>query len=70
MDRDLHKRYLDYREKHIYFGHPEGKQTPVLTPEAFAAADADLRALKAKGASRSAAEERRFLELETLLFFD
>jgi hypothetical protein len=70
MDRDLHKRYLDYREKHIYFGHPEGKQTPVLTPEAFAEADADLRLLKAKGPSRSPAEEKRFLQLETLLFFD
>jgi hypothetical protein len=71
MDRDVHKRYLDYREKHIYFGHPVGKQTPVLTPEDFEVADAELRALKAMGAgARTRQEEARFLVLETLLFFD
>jgi hypothetical protein len=70
MDRDLHKRYIDYREKHVYFGHPDGRQTPVLTPEVFAEADAELRALRAKGKERSAAEEARFLDLEKLLFFD
>jgi hypothetical protein len=70
MDRDLHKRYLDYRDKHVYFGHPDGRQTPVLGPEAFADADAELRALRAKGAARSPAEEARSLDLEKLLFLD
>jgi hypothetical protein len=70
MNRALHKRYIDYREKHVYFGHPEGHQTPVLSPEAFAEADAELHALKAKGKDRTSAEEKRFLMLEKLLFFD
>jgi len=70
MNRALHKRYIDYREKHVYFGHPAGRQTPVLGPEEFAKADAELAALKAKGKNRTRAEERRFEALETLLFFD
>jgi hypothetical protein len=70
MNRSLHKRYIDYREKHVYFGHPDGRQTPVLSPEAFTEADAEFRALTGKGKDRTAAEEKRFLALETLLFFD
>jgi hypothetical protein len=70
MDRDVHKRYIDYREKHVYFGHPAGKQTPVLSPEAFATADAEYRALRTRGAARTAAERARFAELEALLFYD
>jgi len=70
MNRSLHKRYIDYREKHVYFGHPDGRQTPVLSPEAFTEADAEYGILRTKGKARTPAEEKRFLVLETLLFFD
>lgn len=70
MNRALHKRYIDYREKHVYFGHPFGKQTPVLGPEDFARADAELGALKAKTTARTARDEERLLELMTLLLLD
>jgi hypothetical protein len=70
MNRALHKRYVDYREKHVYFGHPFGKNTPVLGPEDFARAEAELDALKAKAKARTAGDEDRLLELMTLLLLD
>ena len=66
MDPLVHKRYLDYRERHAYFG----KSKAMLTMAEFEAADAEARALDAKGKSRDDEEEARFAELLTVLLRD
>ena len=66
MDHATHKRYLDYRERHHYFG--AGK--PLLTREQFIAADTELRMLDAKGDARDDEEEARYEELAKVLFRD
>ena len=67
LDPDTHKRYLDYRERHEYFG----ATTPILTRDQFLPADAEHRALDAKGEDgRDDEEEVRFEELSKLLFRD
>ena len=66
MDRDTHRRYLEYRDRHAYFG----ATTPVLAREAFEKADEEQRTLDAKGESRDDEEEARFEELSKLLFRD
>jgi hypothetical protein len=66
MDRETHARYLDYREKHQYFG---GK-SPMLGNAEFAAADKELNELLAKGEKRDDEEEARYEELATLLHRD
>ena len=67
MDPAQHKRYLDYRDRFGYFGR---KGTSMLSMDAFAAADAEHRALAAKGESRDDDEEARFAELAALLLRD
>jgi hypothetical protein len=64
-DPKVHKRYLDYREVYGYFA--RGK--PMLDYASFAAADAELGALTARGALDDE-EEARQAELEALLFRD
>lgn len=67
MDRETHARYLDYREKHGYFG---GKKPMLAMPE-FETADKELNELEAKGEEkRDDEEEARFNELATLLHRD
>ncbi len=66
MDPTTHKRFLDYRERHAYFG-ASHKQ---LSADEFTAADAEQRALDEKGDARSDEEEVRFAELSALLFRD
>ena len=66
MDPTTHKIYLDYRERHVYFG---GKKA-LLTATEFVAADAEVRALDAMGDARDDEEEARFVELLRLLFRD
>lgn len=66
VDPETHRRYLDYRDRHGYFG----ATTPVLTREQFLAADTEQRALEAKGESRDDEEEARWAELSKLLFRD
>ena len=66
MDPATHKRFLDYRTRHSYFG----AKKALLGADAFVAADQEQRELEAKGESRSAAEEARFAELSALLFRD
>lgn len=67
VDPTTHKRFLDYRERHVYFGAKE----KLLGPEEFEAADAEQRALDAKGeGARDDEEEERFVELSKLLFRD
>ncbi|MGH7284934.1 MAG: hypothetical protein ACRELY_25690 [Polyangiaceae bacterium] len=66
MDRDTHQRFLDYRERHEYFG---GKSA-LLGREDFLRADLELNELEAKGEARDDEEEARFVELAKLLFRD
>ena len=66
VDSDTHKRFLDYRDRHGYFG----GTTALLTREQFLAADAEQRALEAKGEARDDEEEARWAELSKLLFRD
>jgi hypothetical protein len=64
MDRRLHKRYLDYRERHIYFG----KHKPLLGAADFERLDGEAESLAAKGDERDDEEEERYaLVLEVLL---
>lgn len=66
MDRDTHQRYLDYRERHSYFG----ATTPILTREQFVTLDEEHRTLEAKGERRDDEEEARFEELAKTLLRD
>jgi hypothetical protein len=66
MDRETHARYLDYREKHQYFG---GKK-PMLNMADFETADKEFGELDAKGDKREDEEEVRYEELATLLHRD
>jgi hypothetical protein len=66
VDPATHQRYLEYRERHDYFG----ATTPVLGREPFIVADTEHRSLEAKGEARDDEEEARFNELAKLLFRD
>lgn len=66
VDPETHRRFLDYRDRHGYFGATK----PILTREQFVAADAEQRALEAKGEARDDEEEARWVELSLLLFRD
>lgn len=69
MDATTHKRFLEYRERYVYFG-AETRQ-PVLPAHEFAVADAEQRALAALGEDgRDDEAEARFLELSKRLFRD
>jgi hypothetical protein len=69
MDRDVHARYLRYREAFAYFAIPSTGQQQ-LDADAFEKADAEQVALEKKGHARTDEEEARFVELTTLLFRD
>lgn len=66
MDEATHKRFLDYRERHVYFG----TKVRLLGGDEFAALDLEQRTLEALGDRRSDEEEARFVELTILLFRD
>jgi hypothetical protein len=66
VDPETHKRFLDYRDRHSYFG----ATTPMLTRDQFIAADGEQRELEAKGELRDDDEEARWAELSKLLFRD
>ena len=67
MNPETHKRYLEYRERHEYFG----STVPVLGRDPFLAADEEHAALEAKGEDgRDDEEESRWVELAKLLFRD
>jgi hypothetical protein len=66
MDQVTHKRYLDYRDRFAYFGRNRAK----LSMAEFEKADAEHRALAAKGDKRDDEEEARFAELTVLLLRD
>jgi hypothetical protein len=78
MDAATHKRFLEYRDRHDYFGGrndtsraPGGsRKYKLLTADEFLRADAEQRELDAKGEQRSDEEEVRFADLCSLLFLD
>jgi hypothetical protein len=66
-DPAAHKRYLDYREKHVYFG----KLTKQLSMAEFEALEAEFAVLEAKGEdARDDEEAERWDEVAKLLFRD
>jgi hypothetical protein len=67
VDPALHKRYLAYRE---LFAHFATARAHALTADEFAHADAEHRALEAKGDLRTDEEEARFAKLTVLLHRD
>ena len=67
VDPATHHRYLEYRDRHEYFG----SAAAVLDREEFLAADAEQRALDEKGEdARDDDEEVRWQELSKLLLRD
>jgi hypothetical protein len=67
MDPATHKRFLDYRERHKYFG----KRQKLLSMPEFETLDKEHRALDAKGEDgRDDEEEQRHAELSRLLLRD
>ena len=67
-DPQVHKRFLDYRDRFVYFA--KGIQARELSYDEFAAADAEQRTLDAKGEARDDEEEARLVELNRMLFRD
>jgi hypothetical protein len=66
-DPAAHKRYLDYREKHVYFG----KLTKQLSMAEFEALEAEFAVLEGKGEdARDDEEAERWEEVARLLFRD
>jgi hypothetical protein len=67
MDRQAHKRYLEYRDRHSYFG----KTEKVLTLAEYIPLEIELSELEIKGEDgRDDEEEARFAELARILFRD
>jgi hypothetical protein len=67
VDPNTHKRYLDYRDRHAYFG----KRLELLSMADFAEADREYRVLDEKGEEALDDEQRaRFVELGRLLLCD
>jgi hypothetical protein len=66
VDPTLHKRFLRYRELYTHFGQGERP----LDADEFARADAEQRALEARGDARTDEEDARFAELTALLLRD
>ena len=65
-DVNVHKRFLDYRETHQYFG----KNIPMMEYEDFAKLDEEHRLLERKGEDRDDEEEARWVEVTRALFRD
>lgn len=65
-DQRAHKRYLEYRERHGYFG----KSERLLSLAEYGLLEPELTALDAKGDRRDDDEEARFEELARMLFRD
>jgi len=67
MDRQAHKRYLEYRDRHSYFG----KMERLLTLVEYVPLEKELAELEFKGEDgRDDEEEVRFQELAKVLFRD
>jgi hypothetical protein len=68
MDQATHKRFLEYRERFVYFGRGEDKHQ--LTRDEFLPLDAEQITLEALGDRRTDEEEARYAELSRILFRD
>ena len=66
MDPTTHRRYLDYREKHGYFG----RGRAMLGAAEFVALERELAELQSKGDAREDEEEARVAELLAILLQD
>jgi len=66
MDPTTHRRYLDYREKHQYFG----RGRTMLGAAEFMALERELAALESKGERREDEEEARVNEILQILLRD
>jgi hypothetical protein len=66
VDPASHKRYLDYRERHAYFG----RRLALMTMAEFVAAEKEYQELAARAAERDDDDEARFALLERLLLRD
>jgi hypothetical protein len=67
-DPAVHKRYLEYREKHAYFGNQLVK---LIAMSEFEPLDAEHRVLDAMGEDgRDDDEEARYAEISAILFRD
>jgi hypothetical protein len=66
MDPRVHKRYLDYRERHVYFGWKK----PILNAADYVRLDSEAEVLTAKGEERDDEEEERFAALLHVLLRD
>jgi hypothetical protein len=66
-DRQAHKRYLEYRDRHAYFG----KTERLLSFAEYVPLEAELAVLEAKGEDgRDDEEEARFAVVARVLFRD
>lgn len=66
-DPAVHKRYLEYRDKHVYFG----KLTQQLSMAEFESLEVEFTVLEAKGDdARDDDEQERWEIVATLLFRD
>jgi len=65
MNRETHARFLEYRDRHTYFG-----RGAALDMQAFEKANAELEDLEKKGERRDDEEEARWAELVKLLLLD
>ena len=66
-DARTHRRYLDYRERLVYFV-KEGRTR--LSYEQFELAECEHRALEVKGEARDEEDDARFAELARALLCD
>ncbi len=67
MDARVHRRFLDYRDRHEYFG----RDLPRLDLARFTELDLEFRGLDAKGEdARDDEEQARFAELAKVLLMD
>jgi hypothetical protein len=66
-DRQVHKRYLEYRDRHAYFG----KVERLLTLAEYIPLEIELAELESKGEDhRDDEEEARFAAVARILFRD
>ena len=65
-DSTIHRLFLDYRERHAYFGRSQA----MLTFDEFVTREDERRELLTKGETRTDDEEARLAELEVELLHD
>jgi hypothetical protein len=66
MNPSVHKRYLDYRDRHVYFG----RKKPMMSATDFEPLDGEYQTLLQAGEARDDEEDARFAEVCSLLHLD